>query len=311
MSILNFGSLNIDFVYDVDQFVRKGQTISSASLNVFSGGKGLNQSLALARAGADVCHAGMIGADGVFLRDLLAEAGVDVSNVAVNDVVRTGNAIIQRDTAGDNCIILYGGTNRAITREFVDAVLARFRAGDWLLLQNEISELPYIVRSAASKGMRIVLNPSPADASVCEVDLDAIDCFILNEGEAEYLCGSHGSPHDLLRAMRAQFPKADIVLTVGDEGSMMAQGNEVFRQKAYHVPVVDTTAAGDTFTGYLLGGLMSDRSAAESLDAAAKASAIAVSRAGAAPSIPAACEVQSFEIADGYLCTKPPCVQLE
>lgn len=311
MSILNFGSLNIDFVYDVDQFVRKGQTISSTSLNVFPGGKGLNQSLALARAGADVRHAGMIGTDGVFLRDLLAGAGVDVGSVAVNDVVRSGNAIIQRDTAGDNCIILYGGTNRAITRAFVDTVLAGFDAGDWLLLQNEISELPYIVRSAASKGMRIVLNPSPADASVRELDLDAIDCFILNEGEAEYLCGSHGSPNDLLRAMRAQFPKADIVLTVGDEGSMMAQGNEVFRQKAYHVPVVDTTAAGDTFTGYLLAGLMSGRPAAESLDIAAKASAIAVSRVGAAPSIPEACEVQSLEIADGHLGTKPPFAQLE
>ena len=294
MRILNFGSLNIDFVYDVDSFVRKGQTIASSALHVFAGGKGLNQSLALARAGARVHHAGMIGADGAFLRDMLAESGVDVAHVVVSDTVRTGNAIIQRDAEGDNCIILYGGTNRAITRAFVDETLEGFGPDDWLLVQNEISELPYIVSRAAHKGMHIVLNPSPADDSLRELNLDAIDCFILNEGEAEYLCGTQGSADELLAAMRARFGRADIVLTVGEEGSMMAQGDAVFRQRAYRVPVVDTTAAGDTFTGYLLAGLMASRPAGESLDVAARASAIAVSCAGAAPSIPRWPEVEEF-----------------
>ena len=309
MSILNFGSLNIDFVYEVDHFVRKGETISSRELRVFPGGKGLNQSIALSRAGVDVRHAGLIGEDGVFLRDLLAESGVNVSQVRVSETTRSGNAIIQKDVAGDNCIILYGGTNRAIDRAFVDEALAGYGEGDWLLLQNEISELPYIVEQASAKGMRIVLNPSPADERLLELNLDAVDCFVLNEGEAAWLGGGGAddgedkSGMDALRAMSRRFPRADIVLTLGERGALLLRAGlgrdgcgEIIRQEAYRVPTVDTTAAGDTFTGYLLAGLMQGRPASEALDMAAKASAIAVSRPGAAPSIPTLAEVEAFAV---------------
>lgn len=294
MSILNFGSLNIDFVYEVDHFVRKGETISSQGLNVFPGGKGLNQSLALARAGADVRHAGMIGEDGVFLRELLSDNGVDVSQVRVSDTVRSGNALIQKDAEGDNCIILYGGTNRAIDPAFAAEALASYGKGDWLLLQNEIGSLPDIVHIASDKGMHIVLNPSPADDSLFDMDLDTVSCFVLNEGEAEQLCGSHGDAESLIAGMRQRFPHADIVLTLGEKGSLMLFGDELYRQCAYRVRTVDTTAAGDTFTGYLLAGLMSGLTPDHALDDAAKASAIAVSRNGAAPSIPTMSEVRSF-----------------
>lgn len=309
MSMLNFGSLNIDFVYGVDHFVRKGETISSRELRVFPGGKGLNQSIALSRAGADVRHAGLIGEDGLFLRDLLAESGVDVSQVRVSETMRSGNAIIQNDSEGDNCIILYGGTNRAIDRAFVDEALAGYGEGDWLLLQNEISELPYIVERASAKGMRIVLNPSPADERLFELNLDAVDCFVLNEGEAAWLGGAGGgdgtggADAGALRAMRRRFPRADIVLTLGERGSLLLRAGSdadepdaIIRQKAYRVPTVDTTAAGDTFTGYLLAGLMQGKPAPEALDMAAKASAIAVSRPGAAPSIPTLAEVEAFAV---------------
>ena len=164
MRILNFGSLNIDYVYGVDHFAAKGQTITSHALDVFPGGKGLNQSIALARAGADVHHAGQVGRDGMFLRDLLESCAVGVTSVVVRDDVRSGNAIIQNDASGDNCIVLYPGANRAIDRDFVDQVLDGYGKGDWLLLQNEISELPYIVSRAKARGMFIVLNPSPADS---------------------------------------------------------------------------------------------------------------------------------------------------
>ena len=294
MSILNFGSLNIDYVYGVDHFALKGQTITSRSLDVFPGGKGLNQSLALARAGADVRHAGQVGRDGGFLRDLLAENGVGVEDVAVRDDVRSGNAIIQNDADGDNCIILYPGANCAIDRAFVDRVLDGYGEGDWLLLQNEISELPYIVERAYARGMRIVLNPSPADALLDEVDLELIDCFVLNEGEAALLSGASGDRETLLAAMRARFGRADIVLTLGEHGSAYLHGDETVVQSAYLVDTVDTTAAGDTFTGYLLAGLLAGRTVARSLDDAAKAAAIAVSRRGAAPSIPTDEEVAAF-----------------
>ena len=281
MRILNFGSLNIDYVYGVDHFAAKGQTITSHSLDVFPGGKGLNQSIALARAGADVHHAGQVGR-------------VGVTSVVVRDDVRSGNAIIQNDASGDNCIVLYPGANRAIDRDFVDQVLDGYGKDDWLLLQNEISELPYIVSRAKARGMFIVLNPSPADSRLDEVDLDAIGCFVLNEGEAAMLTGAEEDGETLIRAMRARFSRADIALTLGERGSMYLRGDHVVTQSAYLVDTVDTTAAGDTFTGYLLADLMSGEPIAHALDSAAKASALAVSRRGAAPSIPMREEVAVF-----------------
>lgn len=294
MRILNFGSLNIDYVYGVDHFAAKGQTITSHALDVFPGGKGLNQSIALARAGADVHHAGQVGRDGMFLRDLLESCAVGVTSVVVRDDVRSGNAIIQNDASGDNCIVLYPGANRAIDRDFVDQVLDGYGKGDWLLLQNEISELPYIVSRAKARGMFIVLNPSPADSRLDEVDLDAIGCFVLNEGEAAMLTGAEEDGETLIRAMRARFSQADIALTLGECGSMYLRGDHAVTQSAYLVDTVDTTAAGDTFTGYLLADLMSGEPIAHALDFAAKASALAVSRRGAAPSIPMREEVAVF-----------------
>ena len=132
MRIINFGSLNIDKVYQVEQFVRPGQTITAKDYAVAAGGKGLNQSVALARAGAAVWHAGKLGADGAMLRDRLAENGVELSCLMVGDCP-TGHAIIQVDRSGQNCIILYGGTNRQITQDYADEVLSHFAAGDVLV----------------------------------------------------------------------------------------------------------------------------------------------------------------------------------
>ena len=161
MKVLNFGSLNIDYTYQVDHFVRAGETMSSESLQVFSGGKGLNQSIALSKAGADVWHAGAVGAgDGDFLIEQMKKAGVHTELIEHLDG-QTGHAIIQKDPAGQNCILLYGGANQRITREMVDRVLTQFEADDFLILQNEISEIGYIMEKAHEKGMKIVLNPSP------------------------------------------------------------------------------------------------------------------------------------------------------
>ncbi|CAI9409447.1 Ribokinase [Pleomorphomonas sp. T1.2MG-36] len=294
MKILNFGSLNIDFVYDVDHFVSKGETISSNARHVFSGGKGLNQSLAFSRAGGHLHHAGLIGKDGLFLKELLVESGVDVTWVRTCEGTPSGHAIIQRDASADNCILLHGGANMAVTKAFIDEVLAGFSKGDWLLLQNEISELAYCITAARARGLRIVLNPSPINEALLKADLDAIDCFILNEIEAASLSGCQGTPNQRLVATRQRFPRADIVLTLGEKGSMFAAGDEQIQQPAYDVRSVDTTAAGDTFAGYFLALRASGAPAATALDTAAKAAAIAVSRPGASPSIPRIEEVMAF-----------------
>ena len=298
--ILCFGSLNIDHVYSVDHFVAKGETLSSQKLETFTGGKGLNQSVALARAGAETYHAGAIGPDGSFLLDMMKEAGVHTDYVTMIPDVHTGHAIIQRDKEGDNCILLYGGTNQLITKEQTDSVLSHFSTGDYLVLQNEINQLPYIVEKAHALGMTIVLNPSPMNEKVLQLPLDEIDIFLLNEVEAGQILGSHVSEgRALAAALRERFPNATVVLTLGGDGSVCVCSDGTFFQPAYKTHVADTTAAGDTYTGYFLASLLHGSSVADSMKAASAAASIACSRKGAAPSIPAAGEVAAYLDAQG------------
>ena len=298
MKVLCFGSLNIDYTYKVPHFVKKGETLASERLQVFGGGKGLNQSVALAKAGTEVYHAGSIGQDGMFLLDMLKDAGANTDFVKILDTVRTGNAIIQNDKSGDNCIILYGGANQAITREQVDEVMSHFESGDYLVLQNEINELGYIVEKAHEKGMIIVLNPSPMNEKILALPLDVINYFILNEVEAAQILGKEDKGEEsweqIADDLLKKFPQATIVLTMGSEGSVFKNQKETVCQSFYKVQAVDTTAAGDTFSGYFIGGILGGLSAKEAMDQASKASAIAVTRKGAAPSIPLLAEVQNY-----------------
>lgn len=298
MKALCFGSLNIDYTYKVDHFVRKGETLSSESLQVFSGGKGLNQAIALAKAGVETYHAGAVGEDGGFLLRQLQDAGVNTDCVAVLSDVRTGNAIIQNDREGDNCILLYGGANQAITKEQADQVLAQFACGDFLVLQNEINELSYIVERAHERGLKIVLNPSPMNDKIRKLPLQYVDYFLLNEIEAGQILGQDTSNgfegEKLAEALLQKFPGSSIVLTMGGDGSIYMDEKETVLQPVYKVKAVDTTAAGDTFTGFFIGGILRGLPVKEAMDLASKASAIAVTRPGAAPSIPVLAEVEQF-----------------
>ena len=292
--VLCFGSLNIDYVYKVDHFVRTGETLASSDLKVYSGGKGLNQSCALGKAGCSVFHAGAIGKDGEFLLDILNESGVNTELVSVSEDVRTGNAIIQNDDAGDNCILLYGGANRTVTEEYADSVLAHFTEGDYIVLQNEISCLDYIITKAHERGLVTVLNPSPVNSAVTEHVLGMADWLLLNEIEAGVLTGAGAADEaglaadeeKLAAALRTTFPNAKIVLTMGGNGSCFIGPDRLCHQDIFPVKAVDTTAAGDTFTGYFIAELIAGQDVQKCLETASKASSIAVSRPGAAPSIP-------------------------
>lgn len=299
MKILSFGSLNIDYVYKVSHFVKKGETLSAEELNVYTGGKGLNQSIALSRAGMETYHAGAIGMDGLFLLDQLKEAGVNTDFVKILEDIRTGNAIIQNDEEGDNCIILFGGANQAISKEQVDEVFEHFTNEDYLLIQNEINELPYIVKKAKETGMKIILNPSPMNEKIKELPLDQINYFLLNEIEAMQILDME-EPKEIdgkyiSGLLHQKFPEATIVLTLGSEGSVCISGDEYVEQSIYKVKTVDTTAAGDTYTGYFISGILNGKTIKEAMDTASKASAIAVSRQGAAPSIPCLEEVEEYK----------------
>lgn len=293
MRFLNFGSLNLDFVYDVEHFVRPGETISSAALNTFSGGKGLNQSVALSRAGAQTYHGGCIGKDGQILLDGLRAAGADVSFVRVLKSCRTGHAIIQVDPSGQNCILLFGGANQAVTDVQIEETLSRFGAGDFLLLQNEINGLEQLMEKAAEKGIRIAFNPSPIDGKISQLPLEKVEFFLLNEIEGAALGGGN-RPEEILEGLKKRYPKAKIVLTLGKEGALYFDGEKTFFQPIFPVKVMDTTAAGDTFTGYFLEAVSRGLPGDVCLKRAAAASAIAVSRKGASPSIPDGAEVDAF-----------------
>lgn len=298
MKILCFGSLNIDYTYKLDHFVQKGETISSRELIVCSGGKGLNQSIALSKAGADTYHAGAIGIDGKFLLKQMEEAGVNTDCVTVLNDVRSGNAIIQNDKSGDNCIILYGGANQAITKKQVEEVLEQFEKGDFIVLQNEINELDYIVKCASEKGMKIVLNPSPMNEKIQSLPLERVNYFMVNEIEALQILGKGRNQgmegKEIAEELKGKFPNAAVVLTMGEKGSIYMDQSETVVQPAFSVRTLDTTAAGDTFTGFFIGGLVKGLKVKDAMLEATKASAIAVTRQGAAPSIPTREEVEKI-----------------
>jgi len=285
--IINFGSMNIDYVYSVGHIPGPGETVAAVSNHNFAGGKGLNQSIALARAsagGIEVVHAGMVGTDGGFLVDMLRTEGVDVSDIEISPI-RTGHAIIQVDKSGQNCITVCGGANRTLTVEYVDSVYARRPDASMALVQNETNLAPYILKKAAIHGMKTVLNPSPMDDGVDEELLGLASIVIINEHEgAQITC--RDDPDEILRYMAANYPKAVTVLTLGERGSWLQYSGVRFFQEAYKVPVVDTTAAGDTFTGYLLAGILLGESYTDAMNAAARAAALAVAAKGAAASIP-------------------------
>ena len=291
MKNLNFGSLNKDMVYSVSSIVRPGETVAATKLEYFNGGKGLNQSIALARAGAEVYHAGRIGTDGTSLTALLNENGVNTDYVSVSRSP-SGHAVIQVTKEGQNSILVYGGANKEISTKQIMNVLSNFDEGDRLFLQNEINGVPALINSAARKKMEIIFNPSPIGQDIPSYPLDKISWFVVNETEAEAITGVEGS-ENVLAAFTKKYPNANVLLTLGENGAYCKIKNETYFQDIFHTPVVDSTAAGDTFLGYFF-ALLDTKGVKESLRYAAAASALAVSRKGAAMSIPTAGEVEEL-----------------
>ena len=292
--ILNFGSLNIDYVYSLDHIVRAGETEASSDYQVFPGGKGLNQSAALSRAGGRVFHGGRIGREGLFLKEALEESGVDCRFLRA-DGGANGHAVIQRTPAGENSILLYAGANRKNTRADIDGALACFDEGDVLVCQNETSEVPYLIEAAFRRGMRVAWNPSPVTDVVDAVELRMLTWLIINEIEGQAITGK-SEPEAMLEALEGRAPELRVVLTLGEEGSVYRHRGLVLRQERYAVPVRDTTAAGDTFLGYFIREASEAGEEPEAVERALKmasmAAALAVSREGAMPSIPLREEVE-------------------
>ena len=292
MKVLVFGSLNIDLLYSVDHIVTPGETIGSSSFTRSAGGKGANQAAALAKAGLPVYMAGKIGSDGQFLLKLLESYGVNTDAV-VQYGGATGQAVIQIDKNGQNAIVLNSGGNGEVTVEEIRVTIAQFNSGDIIVLQNEIANLRQIMECANERGMRICLNPSPFNEKIEALPLGMADWLFVNEIEGAALAKLPGgaSLETILEKLAGLFPTTEIILTAGKDGAFYGYKNTRAKGEIVNMPVVDTTGAGDTFTGFFLAAREKNTTVPEALAIACKAASIAVSRKGAMESIPKADEV--------------------
>ena len=293
MKILNFGSCNIDYVYSVERIVVPGETKESSTLEIFSGGKGLNQSISVAKAGMKVYHAGCVGNDGEMLVSALKENGVDVSYIKKVEE-KTGHAIIQLSEDGQNCIILYRGANGLLDKNYIDGVFENFDRADVMLLQNETNNVDYIIDVADKKGMKIFFNPAPFSDELKKVDYSKISYLIVNEIEAQGI-GGKKTPEENVKAICEKYSGVNVVLTVGADGAFYTDNGAVKYQPAMKVTAVDTTAAGDTFIGYFVAEITNGATVSAAVKRATVASALAVTKKGAAVSIPKKEEVLRAE----------------
>jgi ribokinase len=276
--------MNIDYVYRLDEFLRPGETKSTKSRNIYCGGKGLNQSIACARSGLSTYHVGLVGKEGSFLRDKLTESGVHTDYTQDTDAT-CGHAIIQVNDHGQNSILLFPGTNAMLTENLINEVLYRFSENDVVLLQNETNMVPYIMKESAHKAMRIAFNAAPYSGEVKDFPIQLVKWLFVNEIEGASL-SNQSNPKKIVTKLRLMYPNTDVILTLGAEGCIYAGEDGYFEVPAANVVPVDTTAAGDTFTGYYLYGILNGLHALRSLQIASQACAIAITRLGASDSIP-------------------------
>lgn len=286
MSIINFGSINVDYVHRVPHFPQPGETLAATSFEKGLGGKGANQSIAIARAKGSVAHFGAIGQDDGWVLDQLKDAGVDVGKISVSKTP-TGHAIIYVDDHGENNIVLNGGANQTFTNASIEGALADATAGDWLLFQNETNNADHALKIARQQGMKIAYAAAPFDAQSAASIIPQVDLIAVNEIEAQQLAQALGTSVDQLNC--------DYVLvTKGEKGAELRTPSGAFTSTSFKVDAIDTTGAGDTFLGFFLAELDKGTPPETALKIASAASAIQVTRLGAASAIPSYTEVQNF-----------------
>ncbi|MEM6547551.1 MAG: ribokinase [Pseudomonadota bacterium] len=286
MTLFNLGSINIDHVHRVPHFPGPGETLADLSYAAGLGGKGANQSLSAVAAGAQTNHIGAVGADGVWAVERLAAAGIGTGAIAQVHAA-TGHAVIYVDPAGENQIVIHGGANRAIVLEQVTASLDRAAPGDWFLTQNETNGVADAMAAARARGLQTAHVAAPFVAETAAAVLPLSDLLIVNEGEARALA-------DHLGLAVEQLPVPKLLITLGAEGAVWIASGARLEIPAFPVTPVDTTGAGDTFTGYALAGLDRGEAPERALARACAAAALSVTRSGAADAIPSLADVDAF-----------------
>lgn len=286
MAIYNLGSINADHVYRVPHLPGPGETLAASSLQTGLGGKGANMSVAAARAGSHVVHIGAIGADGIWARNRLLEYGVDTRNI-LELSVPTGHAIINVDDAGENAITLFSGANQEVPEREIARVLSEAGTGEILVTQNETNGQLEAAKLGSKLGFRVCYAAAPFDAEAVKAVLPYLNFLILNAVEAEQLETALGVPIDTLEI-------EDIVITLGADGARWIGSGTDQHFDALKVDPVDTTGAGDTFTGFVLSALDRGLTMGQAISLAMRAAALMVTRMGTADVIPDLKEVEAF-----------------
>lgn len=283
MAVYNLGSINIDHVYRVPHLPAPGETLSALDYAQGLGGKGANQSVAAARAGAMCHHIGAIGPNSDWVLAEMQAYGIDLRYVSVLPVA-TGHAIINVDPQAENNIVIFPGANRALTADMAAAALAGAGPADSLLLQNETSAQAEAAAIAAARGMRVVYSAAPFDIGAVRAVLPHVSLLVMNEIEAEQLRSAQGA-----------LPQIDCIITKGAQGAeWISAASEPLFMPAFKVNPVDTTGAGDTFIGTLAAALDLGLPREAAMRRASATSALQVTRQGAAQAIPTAAEVEAF-----------------
>lgn len=290
--VVNYGSINIDHVYRVPHFVQAGETLNAQNLISGLGGKGANQSVALARAGVSVCHVGQLGRADQWALSVLEDAGIDTSAIRLVDSP-SGHAIIQVNQEGENSILLHGGANQQCSLEALSAALEDSASIAYLLLQNECNGLADAIDLAHQKRIKVVLNPAPMNEEISALPLDKLAVLIVNQIEAELLWGTREIAQ-IVERVTTELAQTTVILTLGSEGSVLIAKNEFQKVAAFTVEAIDTTAAGDTFVGYFLAGLVEGQDTTSAMRLASAAAALTATSLGAVEAIPNQVQVMEF-----------------
>ncbi len=276
--ILNFGSINIDYVYRLASLPQAGETLSCQGFARYLGGKGINQSIAIARAGGAVKHIGAVGADGAFALAQIADMGLDTNDIRVTDT-NTGHAVICLDKQGENHIIIHAGANAELTENQINSALDTNPKAEWVVIQNETNLTEYIAKSAKKRGLSLAYSAAPFDATACQTILPYLDILAVNETEATALSHAMQTPITELKI-------PTLLITKGAKGAELWQNGGCISVKGLPVKAIDTVGAGDTFFGSFIARLQNGTPPQEALNYAASAAALQCTAKGAATAIP-------------------------
>lgn len=282
VNILNFGKLSVEHIYSATNIDFSKNITEIGALQTFAGGRGLNISVALSRAGfTKNHHAGIVGADGEFLRDALKNSGVNTSNIKIVDEA-TAHSIILLITNTEHKKFSFGGTNLNITKSFADAVLSKFTEEDILIIDDGISNYEYIIGEAQQMGMKIFFAP---ENTTINIDLSLLHHIFISEEQAITISGE-SKREEIIKYFKEKHPALRVLIDFSDNGFLYINKTQTLFQPAYKGEKVDTTAGFDTFIGYFIALVSKNKKIGEVLRLSSAARTLSVAKRGAAITIP-------------------------